>query len=536
MAGDEVKVDPDDLHRKAELIDGIPWGTNPADVPLSRPDALQASNAAVTNLSKNAEALADYQKYGIAESKRLADTLRLVGDAYRRVDDAAKANIDATIPGGSSPAPPAPVPIGVNSVPEPPAPAAMPSFGPVSADQDGFVEVKRADMLLNGGDHAASLRAAATQWSANAATLLEAAQPFQIKMENWEGAAADAAYAKFQRFGGWLIELAGKWQQLAGQANVLAGAHETARMTHEPVRVAYEALEAQMPAAIAAGGSAAHNLGLQMEALQRESESIRETYAATGHPTPVPPPEPRPNSTAPTSPVTGNGDPNAPGGRPSDSAEETGRSPGRSPAEGEPQGGGLPPTEQPVSQASTAEQAPQEAQQGASAGGQQGGGSPGGGQPGGSPGGGSPGAGQPGAGMPAPAKSDPKFPTDPNLRPAAAGVGGGGSGGGGGGGVPPSPMQPAVGAETVAPTPVVAPAAPAAAAATAGGAGMAGGGMGGMAPLMHGGQGGAGEKKRNPQLSQDEELYTEDRPWTEAVIGNRVRRRGTPDDTKKESQ
>ncbi|HEY9267607.1 MAG TPA: PPE domain-containing protein [Mycobacterium sp.] len=533
MAGDEVKVDPDDLHRKAALIDGIPWGANPADVPLSRPDALQASDTAVTNLSKNAEALADYQKYGIAESKRLADTLRLVGEAYRRVDDVAKADIDASIPGGPSPAPPAPVPIGANSVPEPPAPSAMPSFQPVSADQDGFVEVKRADMLLNGGDHAASLRAAATQWSANAATLLEAAQPFQIKMENWEGAAADAAYAKFQRFGGWLVELAGKWEQLAGQANILAGAHEAARMTHEPVRVAYEALEAQMPAAIAAGGSAAHNLGIQMEALQRESEAIRESYATTGNPSPVPPPEPRPNSTAPTSPVTRNGDPNAAGARPKDSAEATGRpqSPGQSPGTGEPPGG-APATEQPVSPMSAAEQASQTASQGA----QQGGGSPGGGQPGGSPGGGSPGGGQPGAGMPAVAKGDPKLPTDPSLRPAAAG-GGGGSGGGGGGGVPASPMQPAVGAETVAPTPVVAPVAPAAAAgAASGGAGMAGGGMGGMAPMMHGAQGGAGEKKRNPQLSQDEDLYTEDRPWTEAVIGNRVRRRGTPDDTKKESQ
>jgi len=97
-------------------------------------------------------------------------------------------------------------------------------------------------------------------------------------------------------------------------------------------------------------------------------------------------------------------------------------------------------------------------------------------------------------------------------------------------------MQPAVGAETVAPTPMVAPVAPAAAAGGPAAGGAAGGGMGGMAP-MHGAHGGgSGEKKRNPQLSQDEELYTEERPWTEAVIGNRVRRRGAPDDTKKESQ
>ncbi len=54
------------------------------------------------------------------------------------------------------------------------------------------------------------------------------------------------------------------------------------------------------------------------------------------------------------------------------------------------------------------------------------------------------------------------------------------------------------------------------------------GGMGGMAPMHGAGMGGRQqEKKRNPAVAQDEELYTEDRPWTEAVIGNR-RRRGTP--------
>ncbi len=63
------------------------------------------------------------------------------------------------------------------------------------------------------------------------------------------------------------------------------------------------------------------------------------------------------------------------------------------------------------------------------------------------------------------------------------------------------------------------------------------GGMGGMAPMMHGAKGeGRGDKKRNPQLSEDEELYTEDRPWTEAVIGNRPRRRSAPDGPAKESQ
>jgi hypothetical protein len=48
---------------------------------------------------------------------------------------------------------------------------------------------------------------------------------------------------------------------------------------------------------------------------------------------------------------------------------------------------------------------------------------------------------------------------------------------------------------------------------------------GGMAPMHSAGQGQQGkEKRRDPKLSPDEELYVEDRPWTEGVIGNRRRR------------
>ena len=55
--------------------------------------------------------------------------------------------------------------------------------------------------------------------------------------------------------------------------------------------------------------------------------------------------------------------------------------------------------------------------------------------------------------------------------------------------------------------------------------GMAGGMGGGMAP-MHGAQGAqqGKEKRRDPLTAPDEELYVEDRPWTEAVVGNRRRR------------
>lgn len=46
------------------------------------------------------------------------------------------------------------------------------------------------------------------------------------------------------------------------------------------------------------------------------------------------------------------------------------------------------------------------------------------------------------------------------------------------------------------------------------------GGMGGMPMGGHGaGRGQGGDKKRTPGLAPDEDLYVEDRPFTESVIG-----------------
>jgi hypothetical protein len=86
------------------------------------------------------------------------------------------------------------------------------------------------------------------------------------------------------------------------------------------------------------------------------------------------------------------------------------------------------------------------------------------------------------------------------------------------------PLSPAVGAETVAPTaPAHAASGSPAAASTGAAAGAAMGG--GMAPMGHGaGHNQGKEKRRDPSLAPNEDLYTEDRPWTEAVIGNRRRR------------
>jgi hypothetical protein len=96
-------------------------------------------------------------------------------------------------------------------------------------------------------------------------------------------------------------------------------------------------------------------------------------------------------------------------------------------------------------------------------------------------------------------------------------------GGGGGAGMPKVPLQPATGGDA-APRPAAA--APGEATAGLGkglpGAGGAGGGMGGM-PM--GGQGGKGDSSKGKRVqSEDESLYTEERAWTEGVIGNRPRK------------
>lgn len=113
---------------------------------------------------------------------------------------------------------------------------------------------------------------------------------------------------------------------------------------------------------------------------------------------------------------------------------------------------------------------------------------------------------------------------DPSLHPASAdaggGAGGGSGGGAGGGGAGSIPLQPNVGGVSVAPGPT--------AGGTGGGpagAGGPGGAMGGGMGGAHGGQAQGGkEKRRTPGLSPDEDLYVEDRDYTEEVIGDRKRR------------
>ncbi|KRE27331.1 hypothetical protein ASG82_12965 [Mycobacterium sp. Soil538] len=500
------------------------------------------SSTAVTNLDTIATTLWEYQKFGRLEGDRLAQTLDNVAAAYAEVDQVSGESIGSTFdaPGG---APSGTVfPKGVD-LPAPPRPPKMPIPKGQLLSEQGFMDPQSTQTALDAGDDGASLRAAAAMWRSNAQSLSASAEQFEVKSLNWEGQAADAAYGKFNAYRDWLISLSGSWNQLADEADALLAAHTKAKNDHRPIAERYHELQ-QQAVENPIGSPAWSDAMTQIAQLQTQSEELRNTYANEARTMQIEPEDP-PAPVLSGVPVTAQDHQRA---RPYRPDEGAGQGAGGGAGQQSPGGGsGGAPQQAPVSPMSAADKAGQAAQAAQQAGqqsgeqaGQQGGGSPGGGQPGGGQPGGSPGGGSPGSGIPGTGKGGPKLPSDPLLRPAAAGGGGAGSGGsgGGGGGIPGTPLQPAVSAETVAPTPYAASAGPTVApgaAGSGGAAGAAGGGMGGMAPVHGAHGGGSGEKKRNPQLSQDEELYVEERPHTEPVIGLQPRRRGGSDGTRKES-
>ncbi len=507
MPDGEVKVITQDLRTKALEINNIQFSNPMNNAIVIPPDQLTLSKTAVDNLTQNASFLYRNQDYGDREGDRLAETLQSVAEAYDLVDASAAANVN----GASEPQMPK-----TNAIPAPTMPAPMGSPLGMTADEIGDVEV--AQQKLSAGDHGGSLREAAAQWMANGNAMQASSQQFKVKIENWEGEAADQAYAKFASYAEWLSQLGESWQKLAGEAMRISDAHVKALLNHTPVYQNYELLKSQMIAAIANGGSAAHTLGLEMEKLQRESDEIIDGYSKEAAPQRVNPPIPPPSG-VPTVPVTGNGNPHQSG---------PGSNPETAPGSGGGGGGQTSSMPRPNASPLTADQAaggaPQRGESPAGGGSPSGGGSP--------PGGGAPSGGSPSGGLPSLPGGGPEdmptLPDDPSLHPAAADAGGGaggGSGGGAGGGPGSMPLQPNVGGVSVGPGPAGVGGAGGTPAAAGGPGGAMGGGMGGGMGGAHCGQAQGGkEKRRTPGLSPDEDLYVEDREYTEEVIGARKRR------------
>lgn len=535
MSGD-VKVDPAELDAKAAQISEPPPAAPGQPLP---PCALQVAVDAVAELNKSAAMLVGYAASGQAEATRLAETFRSAAVAYRQIDEQAGAALDhgETAPGipPVQPAPPT-----TPSVPLPADPAYQCHAAPMVMLEQAAAEIEMPDQ-------AASLETFKSNWETYAAALEARSAHFDPAGMTWDGGAAEAAFAALQRHRDWLGEMAAAARELAGQAGDLAAVHRSAKDAHPKLADVTE-----LDARIMSSTDATQRMTLMQyrQALQAESEHILGQYAGKAVMKPIEPP--KPPICTPTPPastrdkMTKNKRPrdddeiarknktSAGGGGQTAAGGGSGSGAGGGGGSQQPAASAVPPSpagDVPVSPAAATGGQPSGG--GAPAGGASpaGGGAPAGG--GGAPAGGGSGGGMGGLpGLPdlggGPPTDLPQL-DDPELNPASAGGGGGSGGGsgGGGGGAGPMPLQPNVGSVSVGPAP--GQAGGAAAGPSVGGAAPGGGmmgGMGGMAPMHGAGQNQGGqEKKRSPGVSPDETLYEEDRPWTEAVIGNRPRRR-----------
>ncbi|WP_066901760.1 PPE domain-containing protein [Mycolicibacterium houstonense] len=479
------------------------------------PDALNSTKEVCLRLQNSADAMAAAFKAGDREAERLAAAMKAAASAYEKLDQQSGTGLDGQVRDGGG-APPAVEPVfpdltELKSLHSIELPHFEARFDDIDEDSNyGWRDMVRAihewdphDMACNG------LKNFADSWRAYAGVLNAHAGKFQCPPIGWSGEAARACEAALRSLGEWWIQMAGECDRLATETERVIDAHGRLVEKHPDMDDLhyYENMSNINP----------NKVPTNIASWNR-SDDAREAYAgdlkiAQSRPS-------RPPGILGLPPLNANEvgkNPNAqPPGVPGDSGM-TGGEPGTGGATPEmPEMPGVPemPSMSPAGLDPSA---------GGPSSGSPSGGSPSGGSPsGGSPGGGAPSGGSPSGaptGMPEGPATDVPALDEPTLAPASAG--GGGGPGGGGGDIPKTPLAPAVGAENVAPS-KGGPGIPAGAPGGPGAAGGMGGGMGGMGG-GHGQGGQRGDKRRDPKLAPDEELYKEDRAWTEAVIGNRRR-------------
>ncbi|WP_441958907.1 PPE domain-containing protein [Mycolicibacterium houstonense] len=509
-----VKVRAETLTAKAEELTGA-WPSVPA-APVA-PCQLHVASQGVEIIRASRDRLEGVIKAGEAEAKRLAECLRAAATAYQTIEDHNTASVDRTMGGGGgSPAPSAEsVSVNPNLPPSAPAPIGQNPAKPQPGNNEDWANA--VDQIA-ATDQGASLRTFAEGLDKLAGDLKEHAAKFSMGNVSWEGAAAEAAEGALRRHESWIYEVVAKAEALAKETRKLDDVHIAERVAH-PDEAAKKFFFNQPLDWQVANYEGYQNRSSESQTRYANGASLLDVYA----------PDP-PDGAYPATPVKA-GDvaasPQAPG--------NPGGPAGGGPGGGGP-GGGEPSAGQPANEPSVspASAKPGEGEPKSGAGSPSGeGGSPAGG--GGSPAGGGSPSGS-GSGLPTSRSDTPGLPSldEPSLAPASSAGSSGGGSGGGGGGTPASPLGPATAAETVAASPATrGPGGPAAPPGASGGMGGMAGGMGGMGGGHGQGQGGK-EKRRDPNLAPDENLYVEDREYTEGVIGLQSRRKRTPQEGKGE--
>ena len=488
------------LAARANALTGLTW-PNIDTGGVKAPVEFEFVETACNNVKKLAEGVLSYQKGGKACAQRLSESLSNAADAYEKVDEEVTEAINkgssGKLPGVKVAAPTTPKPQSNGSIAR-----------PEDIPDPGYSDVEQTQDTLSKWDGGIALGAIAETWRTAAGQLSATADEFNLKGLDWSGSAAKTASDQFDKMSSWIGDVSSAWTQLVGQVERIADATKIATEAHVPVylwyRGAYIGIGIMMSQGVDRVSGDGYTLTMDdlvtvISNMQTESNNILRTYADSISNDAVnlnESPCTSSSTAGPSNPVDHPSEP----GNPGDTEE-----PGDTEQPGGPESGD---ETQQEGQAS-----PASAQQPS---GQQQGGSPTSGA--GSPSGGTP------SGLPTSTPELPKL-DDAALKPTSfdgAGLGGGAGGGGGGGGIPSGPMGPAVGAEAVSPT--AARGVPGAGSPTAAGAGggMGGGGMGGMG---HGGGRQGKEKRRDPNLSPEEDLYIEDRAHTESVIGHQPQRR-----------
>jgi hypothetical protein len=474
---DTLSVEYEELMARADELEAPVPGL-PIDNPQA-PCALAMIIAAADQLGLSADNMRLYLGVGIdREWPRLAESLRNAAQAYEEADEAAAEAIatDTSV----SAVTPAPVAEDAEEVT-----LGATEVAASSTEEVPYYPVRDAAEDIVEPDQGTGFNQFAEAWAAYQPTLLEARYRFR-PFVYWTGESAYVVEQNFDQHRAWLDQMAALCGTMATQAQGVTSVQPWAVVEHPTVEevaeldeawIYFSYMAANYPSHAETYQSALDSISSEYAKLQQESEEVLAEYerrAALPLP-PVSPPMPPPAYYIPP--------PEEPGG-------ETAY-PG-TPSDQMPWEGGLPdPTDaaSALYAATSAESAmPTEEVPTESV-----------------------------AGVPNPSTSS-------GLKPASSG---GGGVGGGVPSVPPVPLQLPVGADAGsgpgAPVPVGAglgrgmPGARGA---------MGGGGMG----MPMGGQGANGQNNGNGKRMQpgDEALYTEKRPWTSAIIGNR-RRNDVPD-------
>jgi ESX-1 secreted protein B PE domain len=485
-----LTVEQEELLARADELEA-PIPGLPSENPQP-PCQLSPATSAATQLAFSADSMRTYLAAGDQVRQQLADSLRKAAKAYDDVDE----NAAGVLGGGNGSVSKDTAGLGDGH------PDAVPLGATQLADlgnAGNYADVKQRAWEIEQGDQGASFDRFVEGWTAYQQALLDATQRFR-PFQQWSGAAADAVEQSFEQQRQWMYTMADMCGKMAAQAQDVTATHRWAVPEHIlPKKKVYRSGDGTASVEIdtfEAGGPPVTYSGiLQLEAayqstgdpklqhvymkiyteFQATSDSVVAEYVQkAGVPlAPMDPPVPPAAGSIPPPDGPGSGD----------SGSGDGGTSINPPPGGLDQPSSIPnipmipnmPTGQTPSPAALTNA-------------------------------------MPGA---------PKLPTGPAVKPASLG-------GGAGGGMPAVPLQPAPDLESASRTTPAGRDLASLMDASMGRANLAAGGAtgGGMGTAPMGGPGGQpqGDGKGKRVQQGDESLYTEDRPWTEAVIGRHRRK------------